>query len=269
MAVILSTGLKDAMLGGQGGGHLANILKGGVARIYTAPRPADADTVESGTLLLEISESSGAHGQSVSSDVELTLGGASGSLDSIKVGGMDENLLSAAVVFNGSLTQTAIDVAANINANPSGLGIIAVAGSPGVGDVMLYLPKWLGALGDNLTIATESTTLTVDIDNAASPGTSETGVFTGGTTAVNGLSFAMSASGVIAKASGETWSDTGIAGGVANWLRFYDSELETGASVVAVRMDMSVGTVGADAIMTDTTVVAAATSTVTSATFTL
>ena len=270
MAVVLSTGLKNKWLGKHGGGHLLNLLKDGSARIYSGAQPASADLVESGTLLLEITSASGAFTASTASDVELTFAGAAGSVDTIKVGGFAENLLSAAVPFNATLTQTAIDVAANINANANALGITAVAGTPAVADVMLYIPAWMGALGDGLTIAVTCTTMTVDIDNAASPSVSEAGVFAGGVTAVNGINFTMpAAAGVLTKDAAETWSDAGIATGVAGYLRFYDSKQETGASTTAVRLDMSVGTVGTDAIMTSTTVTIAVTSTVTSATLTL
>jgi hypothetical protein len=270
MSVKLSTGLKDAWLGGGGGGgSLVNLLRDGVARIYSGSQPANADAVETGTLLLEISASSGAFTGSTSSDVELTFAGASGSVDTVKVGGMDENLLAAAVSFDTDLGTTATAVAASINGKPNALGILAAANTPSSGDVMLYAPAWMGALGDNLTVAVTCTTMTVDIDNAALPSISGSGVFAGGVTAVNGINFDVAASGAISKDSGETWSDAGIAAGVAGWLRFYDSTLTTGASTTAKRLDMSVGTVGTDAIMDSTTVAIGATSTVTSASLSL
>ena len=270
MAVVLSTGLKNAWLGGGGGAHLVNLLKRGVAVIRTGQQPDTADLVESGTELLQISLASGAFVGSTPSDVELTFAGAAGSVDTITIGGMDENILGAAVPFNGTLTQTATDVATAINGYANALGILAVANSPSAGDVMLYAPASAGALADNLAIAVTTTTMTVDIDNAASPSTSEAGVFTGGVTSVNGISFGVpSVSGVISKESAEVWSDAGIADGVAGYLRFYDSEFITGASSVAKRLDMSVGTVGTDAIMTSTTVSIGVTSTVTSATLSL
>lgn len=270
MTVRLSTGLKNGWLGGQGGGHLLNMLANGVARVYSGAQPSSADDAETGTLLLEISNAAGAFTGATAATAELTLDGASGTLDTVKVGGSDENLLAAAVTYASSLTNTAALVAASINGKRNSLGITATANSPANGDVLLSCPAWMGALANNLAVTTTSTTLTVDINNAGSPGTSEAGVFTGGVTAANGINFDMpAAAGVISKESGETWSDAGLATGTAGYLRFYDCTKTLGASETAVRLDMSVGTVGADAIMSNTNVVTGVTSSIVSATLRL
>lgn len=59
MAERLSTGLRDALLGASGD-SLANLLNTGVLDIYSGTQPTNADTAESGTLLVRITLSSGA-----------------------------------------------------------------------------------------------------------------------------------------------------------------------------------------------------------------
>jgi len=60
MAIRLSTGLRNALLGGAGGtGGLKTLLNGGVLDIFTGAQPASADYVETGTKLARISSTSG------------------------------------------------------------------------------------------------------------------------------------------------------------------------------------------------------------------
>lgn len=60
MAIRLSQGLRNALLGGAGGtGGLKTLLDGGVIDIYTGSQPASADYVETGTKLVRISSTSG------------------------------------------------------------------------------------------------------------------------------------------------------------------------------------------------------------------
>ncbi len=59
MAERLSTGLRNEMIG-PGGKSMADALEYGVIRIYTGSQPANADAAEIGTLLVEITKSSAA-----------------------------------------------------------------------------------------------------------------------------------------------------------------------------------------------------------------
>lgn len=61
----------------------------------------------------------------------------------------------------------------------------------------------------------------------------------------NGLNFGAPSAGVISKNS-DVWSGAGLATGTAGWARLYANAYTTGASSSAVRLDMSVGTSGAD-----------------------
>lgn len=60
MAIRLSTGLRNALLGGAAStAGLRAILDGGVMDIFTGAQPASADYVETGTKLMRISSTSG------------------------------------------------------------------------------------------------------------------------------------------------------------------------------------------------------------------
>lgn len=86
----------------------------------------------------------------------------------------------------------------------------------------------------------------------------------------NGLEFGDAASGAIAKATGETWQDTGLAAGTAGYFRFVGNAADTGAASTSLpRIDGSVGTSGADLNMSSTGVTAGATYTIDSFQFTL
>lgn len=58
MAVRLSTGLRNALVGTDGAGF-GEIMNNGVLDIYTGAQPSSADAVETGTKLCRISSTSG------------------------------------------------------------------------------------------------------------------------------------------------------------------------------------------------------------------
>lgn len=57
----------------------------------------------------------------------------------------------------------------------------------------------------------------------------------------NCLNFADSVDGVLSIPSGHVWSGIPIASGIANYARFYDNRMVTGASTTEVRMDLACG----------------------------
>lgn len=86
----------------------------------------------------------------------------------------------------------------------------------------------------------------------------------------NGLEFGDAASGAIAKATGETWQDTGIAAGTAGYFRFVANATDAGAASTSLpRIDGSIGTSGADLNMSSTSITVGATYTIDSFTMTL
>jgi len=116
-----------------------------------------------------------------------------------------------------------------------------------------------------------SGTIPTDADQAEGSGTKLLRItVNGGAFASNPLHFAASAvGGKLSKSDSESWQGDGLADGTASWFRFYDSNDTSGASTTAARFDGTVGTSGADLILTSTSIVNGATTTIDAADFTL
>lgn len=247
MALRLSTGLRNYL---NEFGGVKQALNNGKIYIYSGAQPATADDAATGTLLAIISKSSGAITEEVQSvgSVALT-GGASGSVDTITVNGIA--ILPAAVPFNTSLGQTAIDIAAAINDNPKNLLFIA---SVSTNTVNITAKLGLGSLPNGWVVASTATTITKTDSNMA-----------GGVTAVNGLTFGDAASGTLVKNPLETWTGVGLAAGTAGWFRYEGALVDTEASDTAGafnRLDGNIATSGANLNMSSTTVAIGATQTI-------
>lgn len=247
MALRLSTGLRNYL---NEFGGVKQALNNGKIYIYSGTQPALADDAATGTLLAIISKSSGAITEEVQSvgSVALT-GGASGSVDTITVNGIA--ILPAAVPFNTSLGQTAIDIAAAINDNPKNLLFIA---SVSTNTVNITAKLGLGSLPNGWVVASTATTITKTDSNMA-----------GGVTAVNGLTFGDAASGTLVKNPLETWTGVGLAAGTAGWFRYEGALADTEASDTAGafnRLDGNISTSGANLNMSSTTVAIGATQTI-------
>jgi hypothetical protein len=264
MAIRRSTGLRNGFAGGFG---LRELLRDGKLLVYSGSQPSSADDAPAGTLLVTYTLSGGAFTPPVRSAAKFTIAGGSGSIDTVKVGGMTFNLLSAAVPYNASTTQTATDVAANINARQNPLNIVAdTSGS----DVRLYLPYWLGALGDTLSLAVTATTLTAQINGGSSTAFGGPGAPNAGTTAVNGLNFLFPAvAGALSKEA-TIWQGTAVETGTAGWFRFVaGGSSESGSSTTDIRFDGNVGTSGADLNLSSTAITSGAVQSISGFTLTI
>lgn len=263
MAIRKSTAMVNKLVLGYG---IREVLADGRVYEYSGSQPASADLAPTGTLLNTYTVSGNAYTEPVRSSAKITIAGASGSIDTITVGGLGFNLLSAAVAFNTSLTQTAADVVSNINARMNPLNIVATSS---VADITLYLPYWLGANGDGLTVAATSTTLTTSINGGSSTTFGGTGSPAAGTTAVNGLNFLqVPSTGQIQKTS-DVWSSTAVASGTSGWFRFVaGGSTATGTSGTDVRFDGTVAVSGGDMTVGSTTVTASSVYTINSSSFT-
>jgi len=237
-----STGLRDAVASGL---SWLEALSGGRIYIYSGTKPTSADDTPVGTLLGIFTLNGGAYTAPVRStaDIQIT-GGGGGSVDTVKVGGMDLNLIGSAVAWDTNADTTAAAVAAAINTTSNPLGIVATVSTD---TVTLYLPYWLGANGDSLTLATTTTTVTHSTD----------ATFSGGTTCVNGLDLDHPASaGVISKPSGTVWEATALADGTAAWFRWVaGGSSYTGSSTSDIRFDGEIGTSGAELNVPSTSLV--------------
>lgn len=104
----------------------------------------------------EVAETAIAAGVSATGTVDLT-GGASGSVDTIKVDGID--IMSSSVPFNTSLGQTAIDVAANITANTSNPDYTADAAG-----TLITITKVDKEPSTDTVVSTSTTITTTDVN---------------------------------------------------------------------------------------------------------
>lgn len=264
MAILLSTALVNARLSPQ------EIVDGGEMQIWSGVgAPATADAAATGTLLNVLTLASGARTAEVLATciVNLTAGG-SGSLDTLTIDTYD--ILGAAVPFNVSLTQTAADVAAQIN-KFSG-SVFKVTATSSVGDITIKMPLGTGVRLNGKTVAHTETTLTVTINGASSVTVGGAGA-TAGVAAVNGITWGEIAAGVIAAIG--TISGNNLATGTAGYFRLTGVSHPTGTSVVDAspwiyhRIQGTCGTTGADYNMSSTSLVAAAPHTLQSFTVTI
>jgi len=245
MAITFSTELLNKAAEGYG---VRELLRDGRLYLYTGTSPG-VNAAATGTLLNIYTLSGGAFTPPVRAVGTATISGSGGTVDTIKVGGMAENLLSAAVAWDTDVTTTAVAVAANINAKQNALNITA---DNTAGVVNLYAPFWLGALADGLTVASTETTLVVTDAN-----------FSTGTTALNGLNFKFPAvAGVLSKET-TIWQGTAAATGTAGYFRFVaGGSTVSGVGGTDVRFDGSVGTSGADLNLSSTSIASASEQTI-------
>lgn len=254
MTMRLSSGMRN-FLNKRGG--IDDALRNGWIEIRTGTQPLSADAAATGTLLCTITSASGAHTKEVLSTGTVTLNsGAAGSVDTLTVNSVE--IMGAAVPFNSTLSQTATDVAAQINRYRSVPDYTAVA----VGAVVTIsaLPG-TGTGPNTFVVASGVTTITKTDANMA-----------GGVAAVNGLKFDVTAAGVMAKLSTQTWSGVNAATGTAGWFRQYGSVADASAvdaTETVLRIDGAIATSGSEMNLNSTAFVSAATTTLATWTMTV
>lgn len=233
MTTRLSTGLQNFL---ASGGGIADALNNGVIEIYSGAQPASADAAPSGTLLNTITDSSLAHTSEVLSSGTVTLSGSAGSVNTVTVNSID--ILGGAVPFNGTLAQTAADVAAQINRNISSPNYTAT--SAGAVVTIKAMPN-SGTGPNTFAVSATLTTLTAAYVDMS-----------GGVAAANGLKFSAAAAGVLTPKVGQTWSGNNVNTSTltAGWFRWYPASGPDAHALDAtgtlLRMDGSVGTAGAE-----------------------
>lgn len=232
MTIKLSTGLRNALAGTLG---FAGAFNRCYMKIFTGAQPANADAAETGTLLGTVTASSGALTKETRATGSITLtGGASGSVDTVTVGG--KNIIpDGAVAYNTSLNQTASDLCDAINRN----GIMEATVSGAV--VTIY-----GRPGTGVTTEAVSSTVTTITRSHVNMGSGVAGV-----APVNSLFWLPPSAGVIAKSTAQVWSFNGAATGTAGWFRLYSGDTADSGGLISGapyyrRLDGSIGTSGAD-----------------------
>lgn len=231
-------------------GSFKDAFNNGKIEIYSGAQPASADAAPTGTLLCTITASSLARTAEVLAIGTVTLtSGAAGSVDTVTVDGIQIN--EAAVPFNVSLTQTAADLAAEINRSVSSPDYTASASGA---VVTISAKRGSGAAPNGFVVAGTATTLSLTFGNMAS-----------GVAAVNGLKLGNAAAGVIAKLASQTWSGVNAASGTAGWYRYTGSVADTGVADTTetqIREDGAIATSGAQLNFSSTTLTVGATTTI-------
>lgn len=254
MTLRYSTGARNYL---AKGGSLADMLQNGVIELRSTAQPASADAAASGTVLCKITNNSGAHTPEVLSAGSITLtGGAAGSVNTVTVNGID--VLGGAVAFNGTLAQTASDVADQINRHASSVNYTAKA--VGATVTIKALPG-TGASPNGFVVTATLTTITASYVNMA-----------GGVTAVNGLKFGLATDGSLSIYPNQVWAGLNLLDGVPGHFRFKGSVVDSDALDAVgdyIRVDGSVSTAGADLNLRNTTLAAGATTTIATATATV
>lgn len=248
MALRISTGLRNFLLSG---GSLKQAMGGGRIEVYSGTQPANADSATAGTLLVTITESSGAWTAETpaTGSIELTAG-AAGSITNVTVASV--SILDSTVPFNTSLSQTATDLAAALNTSATNLDWTATASTQ---TVTLTAKPGLGTRYNALTLATTLTTMTKTDTNPS-----------GGAYSVNGINFEDSGSGTMTKRSTETWTGVAAITGTAGWFRHYGPGADDGTadgSAAKLRIDGAIATSGQQLNMSPTSITAASTQTIT------
>lgn len=252
MTARLSTGLVNSLMSV---GCFADALSSGVIDIYSGPQPALPDNAATGTLLVTLTSNSGAYTSETRAAGSMTLtGGASGSVNTVTVNGVD--VLGGVVAFNTSLTQTAADVAAQINRNSKNRTFVATSAGA---IITLTASGGMGVTPNTWAVSSTLTTLTASYV-----------AFAGGVDAVNGLLFDYSVAGALSKRATQTWSGNALATGTAGYFRFRETtDTGVGASATAVRYDGAIASSGAEMNLASLSVTISAPFTVTGAVFTL
>lgn len=238
MTIKHSTGLRNALMGFM---PFKQALHGGRIEIYSGAQPATSDAAVTGTLLCTITDNSGVFTAETRSAGSVTLtGGASGSLNTLTINGVE--VMGSATAFNTSLTQTAADIAAKINAYQSPVDYIA---TPSGAVITLTATPGKGTSSNGFVVASTATTLTKTDANMAT-----------GSAGANGLLLGAVSAGTISKLASQTWSGINSGSGAAGYYRWYGSAIDAGSvdsTGLLIREDGAIGTSGSDFNMSSTT----------------
>jgi hypothetical protein len=259
MALVFGTALRNFV---ADYGSWTHAFNNGKIEIYSGAQPSTttADLAPTGNLLCTLTLAAGAKTDEVLASGTVTLtGGASGSVDTLTVNGLE--IMGSSTAFNASLTQTATDIATKCQRNPKNLLYSVTA--TGAAITIKALPG-MGTQPNGWVVASTVTTITKTDVNMAS-----------GVASVNGLTMDVSTAGVVQKNPVEVWSGavTGAGTQTAGWFRFKgsiadDNTLDS-SNVKFIRMDGTISTTGANMNMSNTSLVNGVTQTLNTFAFTI
>lgn len=244
MAIKVSTSLANIIADRS---SYRQAVSGGRLMIFSGTQPVSADSASNGTLLCTITEGGGTFIGETRPVWTITLTGSAGSVDSIKMGGLE--LLPSAIDFTTDLTTTATLIASAITNNYT---LIDYTATSSLGIIYITGPKNSGTSLNSTICVTTATTMLATVSNSGLPTTA-------GVAAVNGLSFSYPAfnGGFVLNGS---WSGTAVASGTATWSRYVCDAEDSGtnASTAYNRIDGSITVTGGsgDSTIDNTTITA-------------
>jgi hypothetical protein len=291
MSLRFSQGVVNNVAMGEGWG---DVIKNSVCVVYSGSQPDTPEVAATaGTELVRFTLASGALTAETRATCKVVLGSYGNSSDSVNMGfnigtSAVTSITGGAVTGYASLALLTQAVVNAINNNWTYPDFMAVMGGSVVGSITygaanagefyVIAPKNSGATLNTATVTFANTVTTAAV-NGGSATTTGTGTFgsgtgsTAGVACVNGLTMTYPASAGIVSNSG-VWSGVASATGTAGWFRIlctpsYDTGLTTlGVSgndtILQMRVDGTVGTSGADMIVTSTSVTSTVTQTVSS-----
>lgn len=293
MSLRFSQGVVNNIAMGMGWGDM---IKNSVCVVYSGSQPATPEVAATtGTELVRFTLASGTLTAETRAAAKIVLAGYTGTSDVVNLG-LNTGAASVVSLTGGNVTgaaSLAALVTATVNAinnnwtypdfkAVTGGGVVGSVtyGAANAGEFYVIAPKNSGTTYNTATITFANTTITADINGGGTPTTTESGAFapgTGGSTAgvacANGLTMTYPASAGIISNSG-VWSGVASATGTAGWFRIlcnpnYDTGLTTlstsGNDTIFIgRIDGTVGTSGADMIVTSTSITSTVTQTVSS-----
>jgi hypothetical protein len=244
MALKLSTGLRDKMLGLQA--TVCAYLIGANGALVDGGGSADTIT-DSGNSLITVG---------FAPNQILFLQGATTSANDTAITGVAiTSVVAGTITIPTGSVNTAEAFAADT--------VLAAAEGGSLKDIFRdgVLRIYSGSQPADADTAVSGTLL---LEISESAGTWAAGAF------ANGIEFGAAASGAISKNASETWQDTGLAAGTAGWFRLIANPTDAGAaSTTLPRIDGTVGTSGADLNMSSTSIVSGSTYTIDTFTITL
>jgi hypothetical protein len=215
-------------------------MANGVLKLYSGAEPATADAAVTGSLLATLTKSGSAYTPETQAEWKITLTGAAGSVNTIKIGGLE--VLGTAVDFITDLTTTAAAVAAMINNHSTAPQFVARSSGA---VVYIKAPIASGTSYNALVCATTVTTMAATVAGDGTPAGSNG---TAGVAAANGLNWQFpAADGVFTKET-TVWQDSSAdASGTVGYARLVLDGADDGTlSTSFRRVQFSVGTSGAD-----------------------
>jgi hypothetical protein len=291
MSIRLSQAVANSVAHGLGWGE---IIRGGTCVVYSGTQPTTAElAATAGTELCRFTLSKGALTSEVRAACKVEVSADAGNVSSIKVGGVE--LLNTTVTTGTNASTNASLIVAAINANATNPDYYATLGgtigsgtayASGAGIFYILAPKNSGTFYNGATLVPVSgtgSTTTLKFNNgtaSASAGTNATyfadATLTGsvvGVAMANGLVMSCPAVAGLITASG-TWQGTASATGTAGWFRILCTpQFDTGlinlattgdAAYLVMRIDGTVGTSGADMLVSSTSITSGVDQTLTS-----